>query len=710
MKGRSDSRGTYVLLGLAVVVFVSSLTVAVTRIFAIERDVGVSVGENLVWSLAQNEIEMLRLIDSLRDYGETRADSDDVQLRFDVVWSRFALFQEGEMALRLASIPGARVPVDTAREGLAAVEAAVATLAQGDREGAGEIVARLSPLLPGLRRVTVQVAQSELDRLAARNTMRRNALWTALASLGGLVIALVLLVGVLLRENRQRKRLAREAQEAERLAQDSEARFRDIVEAASDWVWETDAEHRLTFISDRLRQLSGEEPSEVIGKTRFDLRLPGDQDPAWEYHRQILSRRQPFRDFEFVYLNADGERSWARIHGRPCFDAAGRFLGYRGTGRDVTAERADRRALKQSRALLRAVIDAVPAIVNVKDSASRYVVMNRFQGEVYGVDPAAAVGQQSSDFTGEAYGARSRALDRHVFATGQALPFAERDFVDTNGKKRTWWTAKAPIKNSDDTVSHVVTVALDISDLKAERRARSNLSRYVSPNLVDLLSARDQPIGDVRRQDVAVVFTDLFDFTSHAARETPERIMGLLRDLHARMADLVLSHGGTLEKFLGDGLMATFGTPNRCPRDAVNALACVRSMALAMAEWNAARRKSGEAEMRIGIGGHWGPVILGEIGTEARVEFAVVGDTVNVASRLEYLTRELRAPAVVSEELMAAARAEGGLSAEALADFHAAGLKSIDGHDRPFEIWVLDVESLAAARARPLAATTLQPT
>ncbi|MGH6948744.1 MAG: PAS domain S-box protein [Kiloniellales bacterium] len=155
----------------------------------------------------------------------------------------------------------------------------------GDREGSGKIVARLSPLLPDLRRVTVQVAQSELDRLAAGNTMRRNALWTALASLGGLVIALVLLVGILRRENRQRKHLAREAQKAERVAQDSEARFRDIVEAASDWVWETDAEHRLTFISDRLRQLSGEEPSEVIGKTRFDLRLAGDVDPVWEYHR-----------------------------------------------------------------------------------------------------------------------------------------------------------------------------------------------------------------------------------------------------------------------------------------------------------------------------------------------------------------------------------------------------------------------------------------
>jgi class 3 adenylate cyclase len=84
--------------------------------------------------------------------------------------------------------------------------------------------------------------------------------------------------------------------------------------------------------------------------------------------------------------------------------------------------------------------------------------------------------------------------------------------------RRTWWTAKQPLTDDDGNVRHVVTVALDITDLKESERMRQNLSRYFSPNMVDLLAARDEPIGQVREQQVAVVFADIFDFTHYAAQ------------------------------------------------------------------------------------------------------------------------------------------------------------------------------------------------
>ena len=194
----------------------------------------------------------------------------------------------------------------------------------------------------------------------------------------------------------------------------------------------------------------------------------------------------------------------------------------------------------------------------------------------------------------------------------------------------------------------------------AAERDRANLARHFSPNMVDELARADRPLDAVRRENIAVIFVDIVDFTGASADEPPERIIGLLRDFHGRMANLVFRHGGTLDKFLGDGLMATFGKPRTADDDASRALACARGMAESVAEWNRERLRAGERPIEVGIGVHYGPVVLGNIGDENRLEFAVVGDTVNVASRLESLTRDLGVSLIASEALIAEVRATSG--------------------------------------------------
>jgi adenylate cyclase len=125
------------------------------------------------------------------------------------------------------------------------------------------------------------------------------------------------------------------------------------------------------------------------------------------------------------------------------------------------------------------------------------------------------------------------------------------------------------------------------------------------------------------------------------------------------MAHAVFDQGGTLDKYLGDGIMATFGTPRSSGRDAGNALLCTRVMMTSVEEWNAQRRTRGEKVIEIGVGVHYGPVVMGDIGSEQHLEFAVVGDTVNVASRLEELTRALGVCVLVSESVVEAAKREG---------------------------------------------------
>ena len=699
-------RRRFLALSVAIVIFVASLGATAIRLYTVETDVARDFGENLVWSMAWNETEIVRFADTVRRYGDGEGTPAELRNRFDLLWSRLGVPREGELGARLRQIPGVPATVETAVVTLARLEPRIEALTPGNAAEARAIAAELMEMLPALHGATVATSHAEIARLTAWSESRRNALLTALGLLLGLVASTAILVALLLAELRARRALAARAERAEATARESEQRLRDMIEAATDWVWETDAEDRFVFLSGRLRELSGEDPKIVIGDRRMDRRLRDDPDDAnWAWYRTLIGRREPFHDFEFPYGDAGGQRRWARIHGRPVYDVDGRFVGYRGTGRDITAERAANAAIAESRELLRAVIDAVPAIINVKDRDARYVLMNRFQGEVYGVDPAEAVGKESADFTGPRYGGESRAFDREVIETGQPQPFREREFTDGRGERRTWWTAKMPLKNAAGAVRHVVTVALDITGLKASERARTNLARYFSPNLVELLAAKDEPIGQVRRQEVAVVFADLVEFTRLSARETPERTMEILRDLHARLTDVVLAHGGTLEKFLGDGLMATFGTPARGRRDANNALECVVAMTGAMIAWNSQRVASAEAPLRIGIGAHFGPVILGDVGTDRRLEYAVVGDTVNVANRLEAMTRRLGAAAVVSRALVEAARAEPD-PAPGLEMFQPSGAQVVDGHDDKLEVFVLHADRLAATDPNTIAFPT----
>jgi adenylate cyclase len=226
--------------------------------------------------------------------------------------------------------------------------------------------------------------------------------------------------------------------------------------------------------------------------------------------------------------------------------------------------------------------------------------------------------------------------------------------------------------------------------LVAERaeaeRERGNLARYFSPKVVDVLAERDQPLGRGRRQPVGVLFADLVGFTTLAESMTPEEVLALLRGLHARMEDEVFRHGGCLEKFIGDALLATFGVPDTGPRDAADTLDCARGMLRALERWNRERAGAGAPALRMGLGLHYGPAVLGDIGSERSMAFAAVGDTINVASRLQALTRELHADLVASGDLVAAVRRQSHDPA-LLAGLAPRGEHALRGRDRPIEIW-----------------------
>ena len=219
-------------------------------------------------------------------------------------------------------------------------------------------------------------------------------------------------------------------------------------------------------------------------------------------------------------------------------------------------------------------------------------------------------------------------------------------------------------------------------------RERANLSRYFSPNVVDQLSQNDEPLKQVRKEQIAILFIDIVGFTKYASGRDPYAVIELLRGFHARMETEVFRHRGTLDKYLGDGLMATFGTPVPGEKVATDALACARSMVRVLEKWNLERRRAGEPEIRAGIGIHYGPVVLGDIGAN-RLEFAVIGNAVNVAAKLETLTRDFEAQIVMSNDLREQSLREGSSGLDLLAGFVIRPDQVVRGVETKMDIWTL---------------------
>ena len=156
------------------------------------------------------------------------------------------------------------------------------------------------------------------------------------------------------------------------------------------------------------------------------------------------------------------------------------------------------------------------------------------------------------------------------------------------------------------------------------------------------------------------------------------------------MERVVFEHGGTLDKFLGDGVMATFGTPRTSPEDAANTLRCARAMLTAVDEWNTRREAAGFPVVQLSVGAHFGPIVMGDVGSERRLEFAVVGDTVNVGSRLEESTRTVGSRLIVSDALMRAVQeSHPDDLAELRDDISPHGGLSLRGRDGTVDVWML---------------------
>jgi adenylate cyclase len=185
-----------------------------------------------------------------------------------------------------------------------------------------------------------------------------------------------------------------------------------------------------------------------------------------------------------------------------------------------------------------------------------------------------------------------------------------------------------------------------------------------------------------QRREITVLFSDIRNFTTISERRDPALVSELLNLYLEAMAGCIVRHGGVIDKFIGDGILAFFGAPVAQADHARRALASARDMLSALNTVRSVWRERGVDELRIGIGLHTGEAIVGNLGSAERLDYTVIGDTVNTASRVESATKDLK----VSLLFTAATRTRLGPETSC----QAMGCISVKGREQALEVFTLE--------------------
>ena len=476
----------------------------------------------------------------------------------------------------------------------------------------------------------------------------------------------------------------------------SEERYALAARGASDGLWDWDVVTERAYFSPRLHEILGLQDGALGDSmaTFLDCFHAEDAARIRDYIRaRFAARRRKLRFEARLRESADHPR-WFVARAMIVYDGE-RPTRVVGSMRDITE-------VKEADAKLRTLTDDAPVLLSMIDPDDRLIFANSRFLKFFGrtLEDIAAGGW---DWTGDIHPDDLPEVQRRwseALRLHHSVEFEHR-VRRHDGEYR--WVHESEVArfSPEGQFLGFVGALVDITDRKraeaqlsdTERR-RAVLARHFSPNMVEELMRTGGQLDAVRTQPIAVMFADLFGFTVLSATMPATDVVGLLRSFHALVEEAVFGNQGTLDKYIGDGVLATFGTPRPGPRDATNAVGAARAIIAGINRWNSERAEHGRRPIRIGIGLHYGEATLGNVGSARRFEHTVVGETVNLASRIENLTRELDIALLVSGAIIEAVKREGGDAV--LAGFQDLGSHAIRGYKQRVQLWGMAAVSLAA--------------
>ncbi len=259
------------------------------------------------------------------------------------------------------------------------------------------------------------------------------------------------------------------------------------------------------------------------------------------------------------------------------------------------------------------------------------VKINEAAERILGMTGPAVLNRPASQVFGNRNAWVTRSLD-YVASIGASDYHADTDFELPDGTAAAVNLTAAPLFES---AGKPIGCMLVLEDITREKRVRNTMARYVAKEVVDRLLASGQDFLDGNSHVATVLFSDIRRFTSLAEAMTPQETVTLLNDYFTAMVEVVFAHGGMLDKYIGDAIMAVFGTAMSDASDADNSLMVATEMIRELARFNAGREERGLEPIAIGIGIATGEVLAGSLGSRRRLEYTVIGDNVNLAARLE---------------------------------------------------------------------------